>query len=80
MKDFIGQIAQNPSCCPDCDFKTRIAGFVITFILGICFLMMSFGALGGVFLGSPAWFALLYTVGNITSLSSYNFCLNFLFT
>jgi hypothetical protein len=68
MKDFIGQISQNPSCCPELDLKTRIIGFTITFLLGIALLFMSLGALGGVFLGSPTWFAFLYTLGNITSL------------
>jgi hypothetical protein len=70
MKNFIGQIAENPSCCPDCDLKTRIGGFIITFILGIALLFMSLGSLGAVFLGGTKWFAFLYTLGNITSLSS----------
>lgn len=76
MKDFIGQIAQNPSCCPNLDLKTRIIGFSITFILGICLFFMSLGALGGVFLGSSSWFALLYTTGNLTSLSAYAYLFN----
>jgi hypothetical protein len=71
MKDLIGQVVQNPSCCPNLDLKTRIIGFIITFILGICLLIMSLGALGGVFLGGSAWFALLYTSGNLTSLGAY---------
>ncbi len=71
MKDLIGTVVVNNSCCPDCTLKTRIIGFVITFILGFILLILSFGALGGVFLGQVGWFAILYSLGNITALCSY---------
>jgi hypothetical protein len=70
MKDFIGQVVENNSSCKDCDLKTRIAGFIITFLLGFILQIMSFGALGGLLLGQAHWFAFLYTAGNITSICS----------
>ena len=70
MKDFIGQVAENNSCCNKCDLKTRMIGFIITFLLGFILQIMSFGALGGVILGQAHWFAFLYTAGNIASISS----------
>ena len=71
MKDFIGGVVENNSCCSKCDLKTRMIGFFVTFFMGICLLFMSFGALGGLFLGNVGWFAFLYTAGNIASISSY---------
>lgn len=72
MKEtIVNAVIENKSCCPKCSLQTRIVGFVITFLLGFIITIMSFGALGGVFLGQVTWFAFLYTVGNITSLCSY---------
>lgn len=71
MKDLIGTVVVNNSCCPDCSLKTRVIGFAITFILGIILLIMSLGALGGVIIGQVNFFAILYSLGNITSLCRY---------
>ena len=70
MEDLIGKVVPNSSSCPDCTLKTRVIGFAITFILGFIILMMSLGALGGVFLGQVGWFAILYSLGNVTALCS----------
>src|SRR5690349_17893376 len=70
MEKVINKITPNDSSCPKCDLQTRIIGFIITFLLGFILLFMSFGALGGVFLGAPSWFALLYSLGTITALCS----------
>ncbi len=66
MEKITNLVVENSSSCPTLDLKTRIVGFVITFLLGIIILFMSFGALGGLFLGQTTWFAILYTSGNIT--------------
>lgn len=72
MKDLISQVVSgdNGSCCPKLDLKTRVIGFVITFILGVVLLIMSFGAFFGVLTGNVGTFAFLYSAGNITAISS----------
>ncbi len=71
MKEVIANaVVENSSCCPKCDIKTRVIGFIITFFLGFILMMMSFGALGGLVIGQVNWFAFLNTLGNITSLCS----------
>jgi hypothetical protein len=70
MKDFIGQVAGNPSCCPDLDLKTRVIGFVITFVIGFFITLASLGSFFALFAGGANWFAIWYTLGNLISLSS----------
>jgi len=71
MKDFIEVVKdKDSSCCPDLDFKTRVIGFGITFIVGIVLLIMSFGAFGGLLSGTPGWFAFLYASGNTVALAA----------
>ena len=60
----------NPSLCPDLDLKTRIVGFLLTFILGIVMMFGSIAQLFSLALGGQRWFAIWYTAGNIVSLSS----------
>ncbi len=70
MQEFVGVVTnQNGSCCPELDLKTRIIGFVITFIIGLAITIMSMFSLPSALLGSPT-FAILYTCGNITSICS----------
>lgn len=73
MKDFIRQVsgvASNPSLCPDLDLKTRILGFILSFIIGIIMMMGSIAQLFSLALGGQRWFAIWYTAGNIVCLSS----------
>ena len=73
MKDFIRQVsgvASNPSLCPDLDLKTRILGFILSFIIGIIMMMGSIAELFSLALGGQRWFAIWYTAGNIVCLSS----------
>ena len=73
MKSFIRQVsgvASNPSLCPDLDLKTRILGFVISFILGIGMMIGSITQLFSLAFGGQRWFALWYTTGNAVCLSS----------
>ena len=73
MKEFIGIVKdQNNSCCPQLDLKTRIIGFIVTFILGCALTMFSFAFIGGALVGGTT-FATLYTLGNVCSLCSYDF-------
>lgn len=60
----------NPSMCPDLDMKTRIIGFLLTFILGIVMMFGSIAQLFSLALGGQRWFAIWYTAGNIVSLAS----------
>lgn len=73
MKDFIRQVsgvASNPSLCPDLDLKTRILGFILSFIIGVIMMMGSIAQLFSLALGGQRWFAIWYTAGNLVCLSS----------
>ena len=49
-------------------FKERLIGFILCFLLGLIFQIMSMGSLVGVLLGRANKFAFLYTCGNIVSI------------
>ena len=66
----ISGAASNPSMCPDLDIKTRIIGFIISFIVGIFMMISSISQLLTLALGGQRWFAIWYTCGNIVCLSS----------
>ena len=66
----ISGVASNPSMCPDLSLKTRILGFIISFIVGIFMMISSISQLLTLALGGQKWFALWYTCGNIVCLSS----------
>lgn len=68
MRDLVS-VVRNDSCCPDLDIKTRMIGFIVCFILGIAITILSLPMIAGGITGSPM-FAVLYTLGNITSISS----------
>lgn len=60
----------NSSMCPELDLKTRVIGFVLTFILGIVMMFGSIAQLFSLVLGGQRWFAMWYTAGNVVALSS----------
>ena len=62
--------ANNTSMCPDLDFKTRVIGFVISFVAGIFMMISSISQLFTLALGGQRWFAIWYTCGNCVCLSS----------
>ena len=66
----ISGVASNPSMCPDLDLKTRIIGFIISFIVGVFMMISSISQLLTLALGGQRWFAVWYTCGNIVCLSS----------
>ena len=73
MKNFISQIsgvATNPSLCPDLDLKTRVIGFILSFIIGFVMMLGSIGQLFSLVIGGERWFAIWYTSGNLVCLSS----------
>ena len=63
-------VSSNNSLCPDLDFKTRIIGFIISFIIGIFMMISSVSQLLTLALGGQRWFAVWYTLGNCVCLSS----------
>ena len=63
-------VSSNNSLCPDLDFKTRIIGFIISFIAGIFMMISSISQLFTLALGGQRWFAVWYTLGNCVCLSS----------
>ena len=60
----------NSSMCPDLDWKTRVIGFILSFVIGIFMMMSSISQLLTLALGGQKWFAIWYTCGNIVCLSS----------
>ena len=56
-------------CCPKLSYTERIIGFSVCFVLGILIELLSFGSFIGLFTGHPARFAILFSIGNITSLA-----------
>ena len=71
MQDFFLSMTgqqENESIFPSLSFKERLIGFIICFLLGLIFQIMSMGSLVGVLLGRANKFAFLYTSGNIVSI------------
>ena len=63
-------VSSNTSMCPDLDLKTRIIGFIISFVIGIFMMISSISQLFTLALGGQRWFAVWYTCGNCVCLSS----------
>ena len=63
------KVITKDSMCPTLTVKQRIYGFVTCFCLGILFSLLSMGGIFAAFL-SPTKFAILYSLGNITSMGS----------
>ena len=66
----ISGASSNTSCCPDLSLKTRIIGFIISFIIGIFMMISSISQLLTLALGGQRYFAVWYTIGNSVCLSS----------
>ena len=62
--------SSNNSMCPELDLKTRIIGFIISFIIGIFMVVSSISQLFTLALGGQRLFAIWYTLGNCVCLSS----------
>jgi hypothetical protein len=81
LKDYLPNVISNQSnesCFPTLSYTERLIGFGICFVVGIkkftigyLIQLLSFGAFLGVLTGSPAKFAIIYSVGNILSLVGY---------
>ncbi len=63
-------VSSNTSLCPDLDLKTRIIGFIISFVVGIFMMISSISQLFTLAIGGQKWFAIWYTCGNAVCLSS----------
>ena len=63
-------VSSNTSLCPDLDLKTRIIGFILSFVIGIFMMISSISQLFTLALGGQRWFAIWYTCGNCVCLSS----------
>ena len=63
------KIITKDSMCPTLTVKQRIYGFLTCFCLGIVFSLLSIGGIFAAFL-STRKFAILYSLGNITSMGS----------
>jgi len=83
MDDFLGENkglvekgidflpVKNESCFPSLSLTHRLYGVGICFAIGFILNFISMFAIAGLFLGKPAKFAILYTLGNIVSLLGY---------
>ena len=63
------KVITKDSMCPSLTVKQRIYGFVTCFCLGMLFSLLSIGGIFAAFMG-PRKFAILYSLGNITSMGS----------
>jgi hypothetical protein len=61
------------SIFPNLTFKERIGGFLSCMVLGFLISVSSFGAFSDLLMGYPVRFAVLYSMGNLTSLCSTMF-------
>ena len=61
------------SIFPTLSLKERLVGFGTCLLLGFLISLSSFGAFSDLLLGYPARFAVLYSLGNLTSLCSTMF-------
>lgn len=61
------------SLFPSLTLKERVVGFGICVLLGFLISISAFGSFSDLLLGYPARFAILYSLGNLTSLCSTMF-------
>jgi len=62
----------NESCFPSMSLKDRLIGFAICFGIGTLLQILSMGSFIGILVGKTSKFAILYTLGNIVSITGYN--------
>ena len=62
---------------PQLSLKERIIGFAVCLALGFLISLSSFGAITQLMLGHPLRFAVLYSLGNLTSICSTLFLVGF---
>jgi len=65
------------SLFPQLTYKERLIGFACCYALGILISVSSFGSFGELLAGDPTRFAILYSLGNTTSLCSTLFLVGF---
>ena len=65
------------SLFPELTYKERLIGFGCCYALGILISLSSFGSFGELLAGDPTRFAILYSLGNATSLCSTLFLVGF---
>lgn len=65
------------SLFPELTYKERLIGFACCYALGILISLSSFGSFGELLAGDPTRFAILYSLGNATSLCSTLFLVGF---
>ena len=65
------------SLFPELTYKERLIGFGCCYALGILISLSSFGSFGELLAGDPTRFAILYSMGNATSLCSTLFLVGF---
>ena len=66
----ISSMTTNSSMCPDLDFKTRILGFLLTFIIGVIMMIGSIKQLFTIAFSGQRFFAVWYSLGNIVCIAS----------
>jgi Got1/Sft2-like family len=62
--------AEPLGCFPDLSLRDRIIGWLTCYLAGLVISILSFGSFAQLVIGHPLKFALLYSLGNITSLLS----------
>jgi hypothetical protein len=65
------------SLFPELTYKERLIGFACCYSLGILISLSSFGSFAELLAGDPTRFAVLYSLGNTTSLCSTLFLVGF---
>ena len=70
MIQNFSSMTTNSSMCPDLDFKTRILGFLLTFIIGVIMMIGSIKQLFTLAFTGQRFFAIWYSIGNIVCLAS----------
>lgn len=75
QEKLVETASKGESCCPDLDSKTRLIGFIITFIIGLVLSLSSIGTVLGLFgnifgESGASWSAGLLTFGNICCVAS----------
>ena len=65
------------SMCPQLSYSERLLGFLACLLFGMLISISSLGSFGELLMGHPLRFAILYSLGNLTSLFSTLFLVGF---